>query len=132
MVGRIYFDVVTADSDVVNKDLDAPDSSEDIGNHTCLAAFAVRVVRTLRGHVDRGSEVRRLMLASSTVECDILGGKVAAYVRLPSNLAFLFTFVSHNPLITVANSSSFPILTRSPDEEYCPVAGVLYGLGCVP
>ena len=57
-------------------------------------AFAVPAVHTLCECVDHGSEVKRLMPVSLTVECDILGDKAAAYVRLPLNLAFLHILIS--------------------------------------
>ena len=87
-------DAVTADSDVENRDSDAPGSSEDTDNHTCLVTSAAPAVRTSYEYVGHGPEVKRLKLVSWTVACDILGGKVSACVRLPLNLACLYDLVS--------------------------------------
>ena len=114
--------------------MDGLDSSVGIeDSHTCPAVIGVLAGCTDFGHVDHGFEEKQLRLVNSIGEYGILGGKGAACVLLPSILEPLHSRQSKDSGRGVSAQnmvSSMPcVLHFSPDEEYCPEVGLLYGLG---
>ena len=106
-------------------------------NHTCSAVPSEAVAgRTGRAHAGHGSAWRRLMLVSWTEEFDISVGKAVASAQPPLDPVLL----KHLALAHVGSDRSRFLWCRkaqatlvdSPDEEYCPDPGVLYGPGWAP
>ena len=122
------FDVVVADLDAASTDLDGLGSLVGIErSYTCFVASAAAAVHTCFEHVGHGFEEMQLMLASSIEEYGIWEDMDVAYVQLPLIPGFLFQQVS--PQVQLINSAGLdgPWCSEwsPPDEEYCPVVGVV-------